>query len=387
MEDIEVSIESNAALNAAVNRKSAAGEDLDMEGSTQNARSLLNGIFPDFIEAQKLTLAVDKSSEVKLKPFHELSKLRSTIPDKHATEKQILNLRIEKELKEYLDFFSPIGFNLVLHGYGSKYETLNSFAETIPRSNPILIFNGFHRGLTVKTVLTKIIKLLESIEQTFEITLKLPAARTKNIGKMTVAVRNSFQILHNCPKFKRLYIIFHNIDGQNLRNLEAQRVLAELSSLNKVSLIASIDSIHAGLLWNQELLERFNFLFMEAHTYGDYFRECQYMTPLMSSKNDTIAKGLSYIFKSITANQRGIVKILAKHQLEESDTFGLTVRDLFHKCREEMLATSEKQVKEYLVETKDHQIVHERYDTNGKLHLFLKYPDNILEKIVSETLD
>ena len=52
-----------------------------------------------------------------------------------------------------------------------------------------------------------------------------------------------------------------------------------------------------------------------------------------------------------------------------------------------MLATSQKGLKEYLHEAKDHRIVQERVDDQGSTFLYMQYPAQLLEKIVNEDLN
>ena len=52
-----------------------------------------------------------------------------------------------------------------------------------------------------------------------------------------------------------------------------------------------------------------------------------------------------------------------------------------------MLATSQKGLKEYLHEAKDHKIVQERVDEHGSTFLYMHYPTTLLERIVNEDLN
>lgn len=52
-----------------------------------------------------------------------------------------------------------------------------------------------------------------------------------------------------------------------------------------------------------------------------------------------------------------------------------------------MLATSQKGLKEYLHEAKDHKIVQERVDDQGSTFLYMQYPAQLLQKIVEDKLD
>lgn len=51
-----------------------------------------------------------------------------------------------------------------------------------------------------------------------------------------------------------------------------------------------------------------------------------------------------------------------------------------------MLAHSQKQVKDLLLEAKDHQVIHERLDEHGTTFIFMNYTTEILEKIVNNEI-
>ena len=101
-----------------------------------------------------------------------------------------------------------------------------------------------------------------------------------------------------------LYIILHNIEGsgaawcipgsaqldcafasdQIVRNptsaacaalcsSEAQGLLAELSSLPNISLIASMDHVNTPLLWDKQMAARFNWLYFDVTNYAPYTLE------------------------------------------------------------------------------------------------------------------
>lgn len=93
-----------------------------------------------------------------------------------------------------------------------------------------------------------------------------------------------------------------------------------------------------------------------------------------------------YVFKSLTDTQKDIIKLVAKAHLDNPDDKGIKMKDLFAICVDEMLLHNQKALKEYLLEAKDHKIIHEKTDENGFLVLYMKYPNHLLEKIVGDEL-
>lgn len=62
------------------------------------------------------------------------------------------------------------------------------------------------------------------------------------------------------------------------------------------------------------------------------------------------------------------------------------MKELLIKCIENMVAHSQKTLKDYLHEAKDHKVVIEKTDEQGFVFLLINYPTNVLEKIVNEEL-
>ena len=73
--------------------------------------------------------------------------------------------------------------------------------------------------------------------------------------------------------------------------------------------------------------------------------------------------------------------------LDNPQEKGIAMRELMNKCVENMLATSQKQVKEYLHEAKDHKVVNERTDEKGHQIIYMTYPVMLLEKLANDELN
>ena len=59
----------------------------------------------------------------------------------------------------------------------------------------------------------------------------------------------------------------------------------------------------------------------------------------------------------MTENQRKIIKEVAKFQLKNPGTKGISIKDLLHICADQMLAYSSHQLTGYLHEAFDHKVV------------------------------
>ena len=113
-----------------------------------------------------------------------------------------------------------------------------------------------------------------------------------------------------------------------------------------------------------------------------------YQPPLFSAKNDNQELGIAFILKSMTAKQREVIKLIAKHQLANpEEKKGIRFKQLLNETTEAMIANNNKALKEYLAEARDHKVVQEKIDENGTTWLFMNFPPVVLEKIVSDTLN
>ena len=58
-----------------------------------------------------------------------------------------------------------------------------------------------------------------------------------------------------------------------LRSSEAQGLLAELSALPNISLVASMDHVNTPLLWDKQMAARFDWLYFDVTNYTPYYLE------------------------------------------------------------------------------------------------------------------
>jgi hypothetical protein len=53
-----------------------------------------------------------------------------------------------------------------------------------------------------------------------------------------------------------------------------------------------VDHIKAGMMWSEQMIDRFNFMALQVNTFVDYDVEQVYQSPLFSFKNDNQEVGL-----------------------------------------------------------------------------------------------
>lgn len=84
----------------------------------------------------------------------------------------------------------------------------------------------------------------------------------------------------------------------------------------------------------------------------------------------------------MTETQQKIIKLIARHQLENAEAKGVSMKDLLATCNDEMLAASTKQLKEYLREAREHKVVTETTLPDGQLLLACPYDAMVLQKLI-----
>ena len=99
-----------------------------------------------------------------------------------------------------------------------------------------------------------------------------------------------------------------------LKSQEWQEMLGELASINLLRFIITVDNIKSGVLFTDQLLDQFNFVCLQVDTFTSFIAdELEWQPDTYSAKNDNQELGLAFIFKSMTTNQRAILKVIAQH--------------------------------------------------------------------------
>ena len=225
----------------------------------------------------------------------------------------------------------------------------------------VIVVNGFFPSLTPKQVVVAAASALAS-----------ESAATPTFGEKTPTETLLAQIQRatrgppSCAP-KRLYIVLHNIDGPQLRTSEAQALLGELASMERVHLIASIDHVNSPLLWSKREAARFNWVWQEAATFTPYALETANVPQLLASKGEARhVRGAANVLRSLTSNGRAIFRLLAEHQLENQDSHGMPLDMFYASCREQFLVSSEITLRVHLTELTDHELAQSKRGADGR---------------------
>ncbi|XP_021256506.1 origin recognition complex subunit 2 isoform X2 [Numida meleagris] len=266
-------------------------------------------------------------------------------PLTYAAEIKELNQQYESLFSKWM-LQLHLGFNIVLYGLGSKHDLLEKFRTSMLQDSVHLVVNGYFPSITVKSVLNSITEeVLDHIG-----TFRSPLDQLEFIMK----------------RFKEdssleLYVLIHNLDSQMLRGERSQQILAQLSSLPSIYLIASIDHINAPLMWDQAKQSLYNWLWYETTTFNPYVEETSYENSLLVQQSGSLAlSSLTHVLRSLTPNARGIFRLLAQYQLENKDNPsypGLSFQDFYQQCREAFLVNSDLTLRAQLTEFRDHKLI------------------------------
>ncbi|NWY76461.1 ORC2 protein, partial [Erithacus rubecula] len=295
-----------------------------------------------------------------------LRDLLKNAPVAYAAEIRDLNQQHESLFSKWM-LQLHLGFNIVLYGLGSKRDLLEKFRTSLLQDSVHLVVNGYFPSITVRSILNSITEeVLDHIG-----TFRSPLDQLEFITK----------------RFKEdssleLYVLIHNLDSQMLRGERSQQILAQLSSLPSIYLIASIDHINAPLMWDQAKLSLYNWLWYETTTFNPYVEETSYENSLLVQQTGSLAlSSLMHVLHSLTLNARGIFRLLAQHQLEKKDNPsypGLSFQDFYQQCREAFLVNSDLTLRAQLTEFRDHKLIRTKRGADGVEYLLIPVDDSTL---------
>uniref|UniRef100_A0A8C5Q6F9 Origin recognition complex subunit 2 n=1 Tax=Leptobrachium leishanense TaxID=445787 RepID=A0A8C5Q6F9_9ANUR len=288
-----------------------------------------------------------------------LRKLLDQSPSAFAGDIESLNKQHEALFHKWM-LQMHLGFNIILFGLGSKRNLLERFRTSLLQSSLHIVINGFFPSMTVKSILNSITEDALGHSGTFRSLL----------DQMDFIVQ----------RFKddtalELYLLIHNLDSQMLRGDKSQQLLAHLSSIPRVHLLASVDHINAPLMWDQSKQSLYNWLWYETTTYSSYVEETSYENSLLVKRSGALAlSSLTHVLRSLTPNARGIFRLLAEYQLANKDNpsySGLSFQDFYQQCREAFLVNSDLTLRAQLTEFRDHKLIRTKKGGDGVEYLVI----------------
>ncbi|KAF2841485.1 ORC2-domain-containing protein [Patellaria atrata CBS 101060] len=319
----------------------------------------------------------------------------STYTDPHEEDKEFLFSLHTRAFSQWA-FELQEGFNICLHGYGSKRRLVSSFAAHLHHSTPsppkILIINGYEPTLTIRDVLISLVNLIPSLKAA-----KLPSQTTVLIPHILTTL--SASLSSQTP----IYLIINSLDASPLRKPTAQSHLALLASSPHIHLLATADTPNFPLLWDLALKTQFRFLHHDATTFASFDGD---ELDVVETVNEALGRsgrrlhgrdGVAFVLRSLPENARSLFRILVAEQvaagIEEEDAAGgregeegVEYRTLYHKVVEEFVCSSEMSFRTLLKEFHDHRMVESRKDAGGVERLVVPFRREELVGLLEETV-
>lgn len=263
-------------------------------------------------------------------------------------------------------------FSIILYGIGSKRTLLQQFQTEKLNKFPCIMVNGFFPSLTIKDILESIV-----------VDLLGNTTVPSNIGSVVKLIDS--QLSENSVD---LFLIVNNIDGPMLRNSKSQVTLASLSQIKNVHTIATIDHINAPLLWDYSKLSKYNFSWWDVTSFVPYTEETSFENSIMTHKSGALQlSSLRSVYQSLTSNSKGIFTILIEHQLanqKQAHYQGLPFKDLYSKCREQFLVSSDLALRAQLTEFLDHKLVKMKRTLDGSENLMIPINNALLQQFLEQ---
>ena len=274
------------------------------------------------------------------------------------------------------------GFSVVLFGLGSKKALLEEFRTGALEGEDCVVVNGFFPSLTTKHILNSLTADLLGHDGAFSTVVEQVEFVRRELGNSG----------------RELFLVVHNIDGPTLRGEKAQGLLAQLAAVPEVRLVCSIDHINAPLLWDQQKLSKFNFVWFDATTFVPYSEETRNENSFMVKQSGTLAlNSLNHVFASLTPNAKEIYLMIARYQIEALDEQdvadkdseeaayrGIAFNDLYRKCKGAFLVNSDLTLRAQLIEFRDHKLINVKKGQDGYDYLTIPLNSSTLKEFMED---
>jgi origin recognition complex subunit 2 len=329
---------------------------------------------------------------------HQLNEIAS------KREKSIM----ESSFEEW-KFLISTNHSLLFYGVGSKKNLLRSFSNEDLEGDVVEI-DGFDNTFTVDGIIQLLIdQWLGGREPTIRKKHLYHVHFEKNdsINRINTAERiapffprhGDFHLVQKAAAVAKriarqvvktsrpITLVIHNIDGVGLCNDNAQEVLAVLVSqsrtdcgVNAIRLVASVDHINGLIFTESNSRHRLHWLRKEVHTHRPYvvevLQEQAGLENRASEKSKFVAEERDYagndsteddnllmehesifsVLKSLASTHAESLRQLARLQLD-SDQEWVNYTDLLKQCRSARIVQADQQLRLYMGELLDHNIL------------------------------
>lgn len=268
------------------------------------------------------------------------------------------------------------GFSLLVRGVGSKRNLLKEFADDalMAWGAAVISIDGFDARLNLAECLRGV------LDQVYPGAPRGGASAEALAGAIRAA-RKAAE-----PPVRPLAFVVHNVEVLSGAH---QEVLAGLAAAPGIHLVASVDSIWAGLQWSTSVLQNFNFCYQEVHTWEPYEVEVARRypggTPAWSDpcadRQSAPKASLGLVLRSLTGNHRELVQAIAEFQLGAGLHAGIPTGKLLAVATDRMIASNLTKLKGLLMELTDHEALVQRNAPDGSTLYLLPCDQKTLQRL------
>jgi len=244
-------------------------------------------------------------------------------------------------------------FSVLLYGDGSKREVVRDYASTVLKNCNYIIFHGYKMCVNAKSI-------LDTINRRYGL-----GVRSKGVSLSDFARKIGDALEREEWK---LFILVLNIDGPVLRLPAQQEALSILSQ--SVYFMATVNSKCAGLMWSPQVNDTFNWVCTELNTGLAVDEEQLDKTKGGRKTQGHTHSSLEAIWRATTKNHHKILETLAEYGTsveERNQKDPLTLPELCVILKKQFATTNETNLRQQLVELKDHGIIQEDQKSGGIL--------------------
>ncbi|KAL0478368.1 hypothetical protein AKO1_008606 [Acrasis kona] len=254
----------------------------------------------------------------------------STIGIESRIDRRPYKYYFESQVRGWLNYLNN-GFNILFSGVGSKFDMLNTIVALVLKYKSefcfehLFLVSGYDTNITLKQVLSVLCYKL-NIDSVSDKVEDLIDALCKNLSceepitssnplSNLLSDLNGFASQEDEPGVHQpVYVFIHNIDGPAFRSVEAQQILSMLAKCDRVRMVATVDHVNSGLLWDDMTESRFSFARFDVTPYGLYRQESQFIkVNVESGAKTTYVSAVDHILKSVTPKHVDLYVILLEH--------------------------------------------------------------------------
>lgn len=185
------------------------------------------------------------------------------------------------------------------------------------------------------------------------------------------------QYKHSRP---RLFVVVHDIGA--LQHRESQWALSILGACASVCIIATLENLNTSLLWDAEMLVRFNWVYRHMPTYQHYPLSAEFAFNKSNSfsGDESGSSGLLPVLSSLTNKHRELFEVFCESVLPFENKRMLR-SDLLSALKQKMTAKDSEELRQLLKEFLDHDILQE-VSIARKDYLSVQYSDIVLRNFL-----